>query len=163
MQLSTYLQTLERVTPSRYSALLVYADDVREAAPLLARITGHSVSTMVAYLDRFKAGSNVHVDGIGRVATAAELRLGGEAFTKRLLHRVGSPQRTYPCTLVVAPDLTQDAVSTLRDRLAVGRDAECGVLLVGGKCPQAWRNGRNILHAASYGLELTVLEVPDAT
>lgn len=78
MQLSTYLQTLERVRPSRYSALLVYTADVREAAPLLARVTGHSV---VAYLERFKAGSNVHVDGIGRVATAAELRLGGEAFT----------------------------------------------------------------------------------
>lgn len=75
---------------------------------------------------------------------------------------MGNPQRTYPCSLVVAPDLTQDAVNMLRDRLAVGHDAECGVLLVSGQCPQAWRNGRNILHAASYGLELTVLEVPSA-
>lgn len=162
MQLSTYLQTLERVQPSRYNALLVYATDVREAAPLVARYSGQDTSTVVAALARFAHADFPTITTVERRVSADEVRFGGRRFTDRLVRRASKPWQPCPVVLCVAPAFTEDAAKAMAAQLT-GR--ERGVLVVRGVCPPEHKRedtDRVPMTATSETMSFDVLEVPDA-
>ena len=162
MHLSTYLQTLERVTPSRYNALLVYATDVREAAPLVARYSGQDTSTVVAALARFAHADFPTVTTIERRVSADEVRFAGQRFTARLVRRASKPWQPCPVVLCVAPAFTEDSANAMAAKLA-GR--ERGVLVVRGACPTEHKRGdtdRVPMTATSEWMSFDVVEVPCA-
>ena len=162
MHLSTYLQTLERVTPSRYTALLVYATAVREAAPLVARYSGQDTSTVVAALARFAHADFPTVTTIERRVSADEVRFAGQRFTARLVRRASKPWQPCPVVLCVAPAFTEDSAKAMAAKLT-GR--ERGVLVVRGACPTEHKRGdtdRVPMTATSEWMSFDVVEVPCA-
>ena len=162
MQLSTYLQTLERVQPSRYNALLVYAADVREAAPLVARYSGQDTSTVVAALARFAHADFPTVTTIERRVSADEVRFAGQSFTARLVRRASKPWQPCPVVLCVAPAFTEDSAKAMAAKLT-GR--ERGVLVVRGACPPEHKRDDTDcapMTATSEWMSFDVLEVPNA-
>lgn len=162
MHLSTYLQTLERVTPSRYTALLVYATDVREAAPLVARYSGQDTSTVVAALARFTHADYPTFTTIERRVSHDEVRYGGQRFTDRLVRRASKPWQPCPVVLCVAPAFTEEACKALAARLT---GHQRGILVVRGECPPEHKRSdtdRVPMTATSETLSFDVLEVPCA-
>lgn len=160
MQLSTYLQTLERVTPSRYNAILVYATDVREAAPLVARYSGQDTSTVVAALARFAHADFPTITTIERCVSADEVRFGGQRFTARLVRRASKPWQPCSVVLCVAPSFTEEAAKAMAAKMT-GR--ERGVLVVRSVCPPEHKRkdtDRVPMTAASEWMSFDVLEVP---
>ena len=153
MQLSTYLKTLDRVQPSLSFALVVYTIDKREAAPLIARITGQDVTHMVSTLAYL--GTEISATTVPRRASYAEAVVAGKPYTKRLLHRVASPKRTFPCALAVARSFHPQAAEWVKSRLT---GAECGVLVIEGKAPE----GVPALRDEGTGLYFIVLETTHA-
>ena len=162
MQLSTYLQTLERVQPSRYNALLVYALDVREAAPLVARYSGQDTSTAVAALARVARADYPSITTIERRVSADEVRYGGQRFTARLVRRASKPWQPCPVVLCVAPAFTEDVCKALAAKLT---GHQRGILVVRGACPvehKRWDTDRVPMTATSEWMSFDVLEVPNA-
>jgi hypothetical protein len=160
VQLSTYLQTLERVTPSRYNAILVYATDVREAAPLVARYSGQDTSTVVAALARFAHADFPTITTIERCVSADEVRFGGQRFTARLVRRASKPWQPCSVVLCVAPSFTEEAAKAMAAKMT-GR--ERGVLVVRSVCPPEHKRkdtDRVPMTAASEWMSFDVLEVP---
>jgi hypothetical protein len=160
VQLSTYLQTLERVTPSRYNAILVYATDVREAAPLVARYSGQDTSTVVAAIARFAHADFPTITTIERCVSADEVRFGGQRFTDRLVRRASKPWQPCPVVLCVAPSFTEEAAKAMAAKMT-GR--ERGVLVVRSVCPPEHKRkdtDRVPMTAASEWVSFDVLEVP---
>lgn len=162
MQLSTYLQTLERVEPSRYNAILVYATNPVEAAPLVARYSGQDISTAAAALSRFAHASFPAVTVIERRVSVDEVRFGGQRFTDRLVRRASKPWQPCPVVLCVAPAFTEEAAKAMAAKMT-GR--ERGILVVRGVCPPEHRRedtDRVPMTATSEWMSFDVLEVPDA-
>ena len=154
MQLSTYLKT-EQPQPCKYWALVVYAADKREAAPLIARITGQEVADMVRVLSYLGEDRENTATTVPRRASYAEIVAAGKPYTKRLLHRVASPKQTFPCALAVARSFHPQAAVWVKTRLT---GAECGVLVIEGKAPA----NAITLYDEGTDLQFTVLEVPNA-
>lgn len=154
MQLSPYLRT-EQPQPCKYWALVVYAADKREAAPLIARITGQEVADMVRVLSYLGEDRENTATTVPRRASYAEIVVAAKPYTKRLLHRVASPKRTFPCALAVARSFHPQAATRVKTRLT---GAECGVLVIEGKAPA----DAVTLYDEGTDLQFTVLEVPCA-
>ena len=151
MLLSTYLRT-EQPQPCKYWALVVYTLDKREAAGLIARITGQEVADMVRVLAYCGEGHERTATTVPRRAPYAEIVAAGKPYTKRLLHRVASPKRTFPCALAVARSFHPQAAAWVKTRLT---GAECGVLVIEGKPPA----DTITLYDEGTDLQFTVLEV----
>lgn len=149
MQLSTYLRT-EQPQPCKYWALVVYAADKREAAPLVARITGQEVTDMARVLTYL--GGECSATNVPRRASYAEIKVAGKPYTKRLLRRAASPKRTFGCVLAVARSFHPQAAAWVKTRLT---GAECGVLVIEGKPPA----DTTTLYDEGTDLQFTVLEV----
>ena len=140
---STYLNQLDYPRPSTTSALLVYAPDLREAAPLLARLTGHGCADVVEYLtradarlsellDQNPAGASV-TSQLERVLIGAELRATKQPYTRRLLHRVKAPPST--CRVALVASAFNDAARRDMRKALWQTEQACGVLVVRDECP----------------------------
>lgn len=145
MHISTYLSQLDFPRPRTDSALLVYAPRLTEAAPLVARLTGHGVSDIAEHLERVSlrldaalhesSGASV-TSRLERVLRGDELRAAGKSYTARLKHRLKTPPRTCAVSLVVASAFNVAARADLRQAIDTGGPSR-GVLVVRGPCPEA--------------------------